>query len=169
MRETKKPENTIFYSNYKDMIYNATPEEVKEIMTAFCLYAFDDEEPQVSGQIKLLWGIIKGNIDRDRAQYLSRCEQNRENAKKRHLKTQTTEQGSNESNKQKQYLQIKGITYIIEYDETEIECIPKSSDDFCKECNNNIDIVSVAIEHGNSEGWLEDWRYYCYVAKQGTN
>ena len=65
MKEIKKPENTIFYSNYKDMIYNATPEEVKEIMTAFCKYAFDEEEPEVSGQIKLLWGIIKGNIDRD--------------------------------------------------------------------------------------------------------
>ena len=65
------------------MIYNATPEEVKEIMTAFCKYAFDEEEPEVSGQIKLLWGIIKGNIDRDRSQYIARCEQNRENALKK--------------------------------------------------------------------------------------
>ena len=66
------------------MIYNATPEQVKEIMTAFCQYAFDEEEPEVSGQIKLLWGIIKGNIDRDRSQYIARCEQNRENALKRY-------------------------------------------------------------------------------------
>ena len=51
-------------------------------MTAFCKYVFDDEEPQVSGQINLLWGIIKGNIDRDRAQYIARCEQNKENANK---------------------------------------------------------------------------------------
>jgi len=46
MKEIKKPENTIFYSNYKDMIYNATPEQVKEIMTAICQYAFDEEEPR---------------------------------------------------------------------------------------------------------------------------
>ena len=84
MKEIKKPENTIFYSNYKDMIYNATPEQVKEIMVAFCQYAFDDIEPLVSGQINLLWGVLKGNIDRDRAQYIARCEQNRENANKRH-------------------------------------------------------------------------------------
>ena len=42
MKEIKKPENTIFYSNYKDMIYNGTSEQVKEIMVAFCQYAFDD-------------------------------------------------------------------------------------------------------------------------------
>ena len=87
MKEIKKPENTIFYSNYKDMIYNATPEQVKEIMVAFCQYAFEDKEPQVSGQINLLWGVLKGNIDRDRAQYIARCEQNRENANKRHNET----------------------------------------------------------------------------------
>ena len=84
MRKNKKPENTIFYSNYKDMIYSATPEQVKEIMVAYCQYAFDDIEPQVSGQINLLWGVIKGNIDRDRAQYIARCEQNSENARQRH-------------------------------------------------------------------------------------
>ena len=158
MKEIKKPENTIFYSNYKDMIYNATPEEVKEIMTAFCMYAFDDEEPQVSGQIKLLWGIIKGNIDRDRAQYLARCEQNRENAKKRHSKNE----------KQQKYIQIYDATYLIEYQASEEIFTPKSGDDFFDECDNNLDIVHMAIKKGNLDGWSEDWKYYCYQAKQGT-
>lgn len=83
MRKNKKPENTIFYSNYKDMVYSATPEELKEIMVAFCQYAFDNQEPQVSDHIKLLWRVMKGNIDRDRAQYIARCEQNSENARQK--------------------------------------------------------------------------------------
>ena len=84
MRKNKKPENTIFYSNYKDMIYRAKPEEAKEIMVAFCQYAFDDKEPEVSDSLKLLWSVMKGNIDRDRVQYIARCEQNSENARQRH-------------------------------------------------------------------------------------
>lgn len=90
MKEIKKPENTIFYSNYKEAIYTGTPEQVKELMVAFCQYAFDDvKEPQVTGQVKMVWGVIKGNIDRDREQYIFRCEQNRENALKRHSETYT--------------------------------------------------------------------------------
>ena len=104
MKEIKKPENTIFYSNYKDMIYNATAEEVKEIMTAFCKYAFDDEEPTLTGHMSLLWRIIKGNIDRDRVQYLARCEQNRENALKRHQK--------------EVFYTMNGKEYLLKYTDT---------------------------------------------------
>lgn len=82
MKKDKKPENVIFYSNYKQMIYNATPQQVKAIMVAFCEYAFDEKEPVVSPEIALAWQLIKGNIDRDRELYIARCEQNRENALK---------------------------------------------------------------------------------------
>lgn len=86
MKKEKVPANAIFYGNYKDMIYNATPEEVKEIMVAFCEYAFDNKVPKVSPNISLAWGIIKGNIDDDRKQYIERCNKNRENALKRYNK-----------------------------------------------------------------------------------
>ena len=86
MKKIKKPSTAIFYGNYKEMIYNATPEQVKEIMTAFCQYAFDDITPTVSSDISLAWGIMKGNIDDDFKQYNERCEKNRENALKRYGK-----------------------------------------------------------------------------------
>ncbi len=87
MKTQKKPENAIFYGNYKDMIYNATPEQVKAIMVAFCEYAFEDKTPTVPPEISLVWGVIKGNIDADFKQYTERCEKNRENALKRYNNT----------------------------------------------------------------------------------
>ena len=74
MKKIKKPTTAIFYGNYKEMIYNATPEQVKEIMTAFCQYAFDDIIPTVSSNVSLAWGIMKGNIDDDFKQYNERGE-----------------------------------------------------------------------------------------------
>ena len=86
MKSKKKPNNAIFYGNYKELIYNGTPEQVKAIMTAFCQYAFDNITPTVPSDISLAWGIMKGNIDGDFKQYNERCEKNRENALKRYSK-----------------------------------------------------------------------------------
>lgn len=91
MKSKKKPNKAIFYGNYKGLIYNGTPEQVKAIMTAFCQYAFDDITPTVSSDISLAWGIMKGNIDDDFKQYNERCEKNRENANKRYGKGATDE------------------------------------------------------------------------------
>lgn len=89
MKKTDKPSNAIFYGNYKDVIYNASAQQVKELMTAFCQYAFDDITPEVSPDIALVWGVIKGNIDDDYRQYIARCEKNRDNANKRYGKELT--------------------------------------------------------------------------------
>lgn len=96
MKTEKKPPNTIFYGSYKDMIYNASPEEVKAIMVAFCEYAFDHKNPTVPPNIALVWGIIKGNIDKDHLQYSEKCRKNSENAKKRYLSTVSYTVGYNE-------------------------------------------------------------------------
>ena len=46
MAKSKKPEQAIFYQNFKGAIYGGTPEQVKNLMTAFCQYAFDGIETQ---------------------------------------------------------------------------------------------------------------------------
>ena len=51
MKSKKKPNNAIFYGNYKELIYNGTPEQVKAIMTAFCQYAFDDITRDISREV----------------------------------------------------------------------------------------------------------------------
>ncbi len=157
MKEIKKPENTIFYSNYKDMIYNATPEEVKEIMTAFCKYAFDEEEPEVSGQIKLLWGIIKGNIDRDRSQYIARCEQNRENALKRY----------EEKSKEKVTYTLNGHEYELIFPtenksniftEEIFKCMFGELDS--DENNLRHNYLKILIDMGNKDKWNKPYETY---------
>ncbi len=87
MKSKKKPNNAIFYGNYKELIYNGTPEQVKAIMTAFCQYAFDGLTPKVSPDISLAWEIMKGNIEVDFKKYGERCEQNSVNALKRYSDT----------------------------------------------------------------------------------
>jgi len=84
MAKTKKPEQAIFYQNIKGAIYGGTPEHVKNLMTAFCQYAFDGvEEPKVAPDIAMTFGMMKASVDADRKHYQEVCEQNRINALKK--------------------------------------------------------------------------------------
>ena len=84
MAKTKKPEQAIFYQNFKGAIYGGTPEQVKNLMTAFCQYAFDGvEEPKVAPDIAMTFGMMKASVDADRKHYQEVCEQNRINSLKK--------------------------------------------------------------------------------------
>lgn len=84
MAKMKKPEQAIFYQNFKGAIYGGTPEQVKNLMTAFCQYAFDGvEEPKVAPDIAMTFGMMKASVDADRKHYQEVCEQNRINALKK--------------------------------------------------------------------------------------
>ena len=84
MAKTKKPEQAIFYQNFKGAIYGGTPEQVKNLMTAFCQYAFDGvETPSVAPDIAMTFGMMKASVDADRKHYQEVCEQNRINALKK--------------------------------------------------------------------------------------
>ena len=84
MAKSKKPEQAIFYQNFKGAIYGGTPEQVKNLMTAFCQYAFDGiDNPTITPDIAMTFGMMKVSIDADRKHYQEVCEQNRINALKR--------------------------------------------------------------------------------------
>ena len=84
MAKMKKPEQAIFYQNFKGAIYGGTPEQVKNLMTAFCQYAFDGiETPSVAPDIAMTFGMMKASVDADRKHYQEVCEQNRINALKK--------------------------------------------------------------------------------------
>ena len=84
MAKSKKPEQAIFYQNFKGAIYGGTPEQVKNLMTAFCQYAFDGiETPTVAPDIVMTFGMMKASVDADRKHYQEVCEQNRINALKK--------------------------------------------------------------------------------------
>lgn len=152
MKQIKKPSTAIFYGNYKEMIYNATPEQVKEIMTAFCQYAFDDITPTVSSDITLAWGIMKGNIDDDFKQYNERCEKNRENALKRYGKGADND--------------LKIVTYTIDGHEFELVFPPENKANIINEKafkelfaetedepQKRIRYISDFVNTGNKEKW----------------
>ena len=79
----KKPAGALFYARYKDLMYLLPAEQVKELMVGFCEYAFDDKNPDVSQELIPVWALVKSGIDEDYKQYNDRCEQNKENIKKR--------------------------------------------------------------------------------------
>ena len=54
MAKAKKPEQAILYQNFKGAIYGGTPEQVKNLMTAFCQYAFDGIETPSFGRFFLM-------------------------------------------------------------------------------------------------------------------
>ena len=84
MAKSKKPEQAIFYQNFKGAIYGGTPEQVKNLMTAFCQYAFDGvDNPTVAPDIAMTFGMMKASVDADRKHYQEVCEQNRINALKK--------------------------------------------------------------------------------------
>ena len=84
MAKSKKPEQAIFYQNFKGAIYDGTPEQVKNLMTAFCQYAFDGvDNPTVAPDIAMTFGMMKASVDADRKHYQEVCEQNRINALKK--------------------------------------------------------------------------------------
>ena len=84
MAKIKKPEQAIFYQNFKGAIYGGTPEQVKNLMTAVCQYAFDGiETPSVAPDIAMTFGMMKASVDADRKHYQEVCEQNRINALKK--------------------------------------------------------------------------------------
>ena len=84
MAKSKKTEQAIFYQNFKGAIYGGTPEQVKNLMTAFCQYAFDGiENPTVAPDFVMTFGMMKASVDADRKHYQEVCEQNRINALKK--------------------------------------------------------------------------------------
>lgn len=84
MAKSKKPEQAIFYQNFKGAIYDGTPEQVKNLMTAFCQYAFDGvDNPTVAPDIAMTFGMMKASVDANRKHYQDVCEQNRINALKK--------------------------------------------------------------------------------------
>lgn len=84
MAKKKKPEQAIFYQNFKGAIYGGTDSQVKRLMVAFCQYAFDNVlEPQIDDDIAMSFAIMRESIDADRKHYMDVCEQNRINGLKR--------------------------------------------------------------------------------------
>lgn len=152
MKTEKKPPNTIFYGNYKDMIYNASPEDVKEIMVAFCEYAFDHKTPTVSPHIALVWGIIKGNIDKDHSQYSEKCKKNSENAKKRYSSTVTYTVGDNEyelifpKRNKENIISKNNFSHLFGEFEDEPETLHQYLTDF--------------VEAGNNDEWEKEYKEY---------
>ncbi len=133
------------------MIYNATPEQVKEIMVAFCQYAFDDKEPKVSGGISLVWGVLKGNIDRDRAQYIARCEQNRENALKRRCETIVYTVGGHEFELTCPKSNLKNIISKEAFAETFSEC---------EDAPERFEYLADLVARGNKDCWSKPYEEY---------
>lgn len=75
----------VFFKFFDDYAENylefMTGDQVKDLMLALVYYHRDCIVPNFSDPLlSMAFKVISGNIDRDKADYLARCEQNRQNA-----------------------------------------------------------------------------------------
>ena len=84
----RKESVQVFFKFYDDYAENylefMTGDQVKTLMLALVDYHRDGIIPQFNDPLRAMaFKVIGGNIDRDREQYLAKCEQNRQNALRR--------------------------------------------------------------------------------------
>lgn len=72
----------LIYLDYEEQFNLLTDEQIGQLMRAIIKYEKTREIPQLNGIVKMAFSFIKTQLDRDREKYETRCEKNRENAKK---------------------------------------------------------------------------------------
>lgn len=70
------------YLDYEEQFNLLTDEQIGQLMRAIYQYEKTREIPQLDGMLKMAFSFIKTQLDRDREKYQTKCEKNRENAKK---------------------------------------------------------------------------------------
>ena len=77
-----------FFDDYaENYLEFMTGDQVKDLMLALVYYHRDGIVPNFSDPLlSMAFKVISGNIDRDKANYLAMCEQNRQNALQRKKK-----------------------------------------------------------------------------------
>lgn len=81
----------VFHHDYIDFD-EFSAEEVKELVCAMIAYSANDAEPTFDDRVlRIAWKGIKSRMDADKQAYADRCEQNRENIRKRWSKSEDTD------------------------------------------------------------------------------
>lgn len=82
----KKDRETIpyvcLYDDYLEMWALFTNEEKGRLTDAMLRYSRYGELPELEGNERFVWPMIRSKIDRDQNAYRERCEKNRRNGKK---------------------------------------------------------------------------------------
>lgn len=72
----------LIYLEYEEQFKLLNDEELGKLIRAIMNYEKNGEIPQLEGMLKMAFSFIKTRLDKDREKYKSKCEKNRENAKK---------------------------------------------------------------------------------------
>lgn len=73
----------ILYHEFSDYINKLTDEQTGQLLKAIFAYEQDGTAPQLDPITDMVFTIIQNQLDKNKAKYEEKCEQNRENAKKR--------------------------------------------------------------------------------------
>lgn len=83
------------YHSYLDAIQALGDAERGRLLTAMLEYSITGEAPQLNGNERFLFPMIKAQIDRDRTRYDAICQKNSDNVRKRSLTTDNDRKRSN--------------------------------------------------------------------------
>ena len=71
------------YKEWEDLVSELDDEKAGKLFKAMFAYTRRGEEPKLDTVTRLIFKVLKAQFDRDGEKWEKRCEQNRENAKKR--------------------------------------------------------------------------------------
>lgn len=71
-----------FYTDYLDALEPYSMEERGNLLTAMLQFAATGTEPVFTGNERFIWGLLRGQMERDMKVYEERCIRNQQNGKK---------------------------------------------------------------------------------------
>lgn len=72
----------LIYLDYQEQFELLSDEQAGQLIKAIIKYEKTGKIVELDGMVKMAFSFIKTQLDRDRQKYRTKCEKNRENAKK---------------------------------------------------------------------------------------
>lgn len=167
------------YLSYLDSLSDISDVARGRLMLAMLQYAASGQTPRLTGDAKVLWPMIRSQIDRDMVNYRKICDQNRSNgrkggrprknppvSKKPEKAKEKENENENENEKENERESEKDIRLIAQLSSAPHPSFPPSEEEvrkYCLQQGLNLD-ASRFVDHYTSNGWMvgknkmQDWQ-----------
>ena len=155
----------VSYHSYLKSIEPLNDAECGRLYRACLIYSMTGEEPDLRGNERFLFPMMKAQIDMDKEKYAAKCDRQRENINKRWnttvyngIPTYTNDTKENEKENEKENDKKENIKRK--------NFVPPTVEEvraYCRERENNID-PQAFIDHYEAVGWMvgknhmKDWK-----------
>lgn len=148
------------YYSYRSSFDVLSDAEFGRLLRGAIDYAVSGEEPIFRGNEKIVWGVVRDQINRDQEAYASKCAKNRANASERY-RTDANAAKNKDKNKDKDKDKDKDIERgaAPRFSRPSFEDVAA----YCKERGNTVDPQRF-VDYYTANGWrvgkqpMKDWK-----------